>query len=108
MSSETNLNNKPNFKNSLLYTIHKLSWKDKILWLLQVVIPITILITAILGLNGILPIETTNIVDLLLLTFLFILCGFKFIRERKLYAIVYFILAALLCSILIANFYIYH
>lgn len=108
MNTEPNLDNRPNFKNSLLYTIHRLSFKEKLLWILQIVIPITILITAILGLNDILPITITNIADLLLLTFLFILCGFKFLRERMLYAVVYFVLAALLCSILIASFFIYH
>lgn len=108
MNSETNSENKPNFKNSLLYTVHKMSWKDKVLWILQIIIPITILVTAVLGLKGILPITTTNTIDLLLLSFLFILCGFKFIRERMLYAVVYFVLAALLCSILIASFFIYH
>lgn len=108
MNSEPNLDNRPNFKNSFLYTIHRLSFKEKLLWILQIVIPITILTTAILGLNGILPIAITNIADLLLLTFLFILCGFKFLRERMLYAVIYFVLAALLCSILIASFFIYH
>lgn len=100
------MSNNSNFKNSLLYIINKMSVRDRIIWVLQSVFPVAILILAILGLNDILPIHITNTIDLVLISLLFIICGVKFFPERKVYSIIYFVLAVLMCGILIASFFI--
>lgn len=101
MSDHTN-----STKNRLSYIFSHLSVKEKIIWVLQMLFAVAILVTAILGLRGIVPIGLTNTIDLILLLLLFIICGIKFIPERIVYAIIYFILAALMCAILIAGFFI--
>lgn len=100
------MSNDSNFKNSLLYVINKMSVRDRIIWVLQLVFPVAILVLAILGLNDILPIHITNTIDLVLISLLFIICGVKFFPERKVYAIIYFVLAVLMCGVLIASFFI--
>lgn len=101
MSDRTN-----RIKNSLSYIISHMSTKEKIIWIMQFVFAAAILVTAILGLCNTVPISLTNTIDLVLLVLLFILCGIKFVPERIVYAIIYFILAALMCAILIAGFFI--
>lgn len=93
-------------KNKIQYIIHQLSQKEKIIWVLQMVITITILVLAILGLNDILPITLTNMIDVILLIFLFLICGIRLIPERIVYAVIYFVVAALMCAILVASFFI--
>lgn len=93
-------------KNRLSYIISHLSVKEKIIWVLQMLFAAAILVTAILGLRDIVPIRLTNTIDLVLLVLLFIICGIKFIPERIVYAVIYFILSALMCAILIAGFFI--
>lgn len=74
-------------------------WK-KILCFLQIGLSIAILLFAFLGLNDIMPIVTTNIVDLILLTVLFVISGIRFFPDRKLYTYIYFGVAALMLVIL--------
>lgn len=100
------MSNNSNFKNSLSYVINKMSVREKVIWVLQAIFPIMILIFAILGLNDILSIHITNTVDLVLISILFIICGIKFFPERKVYAVIYFVLAVLMCAILAASFFI--
>ncbi|MCM1246127.1 MAG: hypothetical protein NC293_10855 [Roseburia sp.] len=93
-------------KNRLSYIISHLSVKEKIIWVLQVLFAAAILITAILGLRNIVPIDLTNTIDLVLLLLLFIICGIKFVPERIVYAVIYFVFAALMGAILIAGSFI--
>lgn len=93
-------------KNSFLYILNHMTLKDKIIWVLQVIFPAAILVVAILGLNNVFPIRTTNMIDLVLLMLMFIICGIKLLPERMVYAVIYFVLSALMCGILIASFFI--
>lgn len=93
-------------KNKLSYIMNRLTRKEKIIWVLQMTFTITILVLAVLGLKGILSIYLTNTIDLILLILLFIICGVRLVPERIVYAIIYFVLAALMCGILIASFFI--
>lgn len=101
MSDRTN-----HVKNSISYIISHLSTKEKIIWVLQLLFAVAILVTAILGLREIVPIDLTNTIDLVLLVLLFILCGIKYIPNRIVYAVIYFILAAFMCAVLVAGFFI--
>ena len=93
-------------KNKLSYIMNRLTRKEKIIWLLQMTFTITILVLAVLGLKGILSIYLTNTIDLILLILLFIIGGVRLVPERIVYAIIYFVLAVLMCGILIASFFI--
>ena len=93
-------------KNKLSYIMNRLTRKEKIIWLLQMTFTITILVLAVLGLKGILSIYLTNTIDLILLILLFIIGGVRLVTERIVYAIIYFVLAVLMCGILIASFFI--
>lgn len=93
-------------KNKLSYVMNRLTRKEKIIWVLQMTFTITILVLAVLGLKGILSIYLTNTIDLILLILLFIIGGVRLVPERIVYAIIYFVLAVLMCGILIASFFI--
>ncbi len=93
-------------KNKLSYIMNRLTRKEKIIWVLQMTFTITILVLAVLGLKGILSIYLTNTIDLILLILLFIIGGVRLVPERIVYAIIYFVLAALMCGILITSFFI--
>lgn len=93
-------------KNKLSYIMNRLTRKEKIIWVLQMTFTITILVLAVLGLKGILSIYLTNTIDLILLILLFIIGGVRLVPERIVYAIIYFVLAVLMCGILIASFFI--
>ncbi|MCI9538086.1 MAG: hypothetical protein HFG35_07325 [Eubacterium sp.] len=93
------------FKNSVGYFIQKHSIKECIILILQISITITILTLAVLGLDNILPITTTNTVDLVLLALLCIICGIRFIPNRIVYAVIYFVVAAVICGVFIASFF---
>lgn len=92
-------------KDALLHEVKQLTAKERIIWVLQVLFPIAIIITAILGLTDIVSIHKTYIIDLILLMLLFIICGVKLLPKRTMYAIIYFVVATLLCGILIAGFF---
>ncbi len=93
-------------KNKIMYIINRLSRKEKIIWVIQMVITISILVLAVLGLNDVFSIYLTNTIDLILLILLFLISGIRLVPDRMVYAIIYFVLAALMCSILIASFFI--
>ena len=88
------------FKNSVGYFIQRHSVKECIILILQISITITIL-----GLDNILPITTTNTVDLVLLALLCIICGIRFVPNRMVYAVIYFVVAAVICCVFIASFF---
>ncbi len=100
------MSGKSDWKNSLSYTINQLSTSDKVYWILQTVLSFAILVIAFLGIKGIMSFRSSNIINLSLLTLLFVICGTRFVRNRIVYAIIYFVLAALMGGILIASFFI--
>lgn len=91
-------------KNILLHEVKQLTVKEKIIWILQVLFPIAIIITAVLGLTDIVSIQMSNTIDLILLMLLFIICGVKLLPKRIMYAIIYFVVAALMCAIMVTSF----
>lgn len=93
-----------NFKNSLLYIINKMTLKEKIIWVIQMILTVVILVLAILGMNNVISIQAVIPIDSILLTLLFIACGIRTIPERVIYAILYFICALAMCGIFIASF----
>ncbi len=93
------------FKNSVGYFIQRHSVKECVILILQISITITILALAVLGLDNILPITTTNTVDLVLLALLCIICGIRFVPNRMVYAVIYFVVAAVICCVFIASFF---
>lgn len=92
-------------KNNVGYFIKEHSVKDCIILILQVCITITILTLAVLGLDNILPITTTNTVDMVLLALLCIICGIRFLPNRMVYAVIYFVVAAVICCVFAASFF---
>ncbi len=94
------------FKERLTYIYDHLTMKERVIWVLQLILSIAILIIAVLGLKNVYPIYTTNVIDLVLLICLFVVCGVKFLPERVIYAIIYFILALAMGAILVASFFI--
>ena len=93
------------FKNSVGYFIQRHSVKECIILILQISITITIRALAVLGLDNILPITTTTTVDLVLLALLCIICGIRFVPDRMVYAVIYFVVAAVICCVFIASFF---
>ncbi len=93
------------FKNSVEYFVQRHSVKECIILILQISITITILALAVLGLDNILPITITNTVDLVLLALLCIICGIRFVPNRMVYAVIYFVVAAVICCVFIASFF---
>ena len=93
------------FKNSVGYFIQRHSVKECVILILQISITITILALAVLGLDNILPITTSNTVDLVLLALLCIICGIRFVPNRMVYAVIYFVVAAVICCVFIASFF---
>ncbi len=94
------------FKERVVYIYEHLSRKERVIWLLQLILSIAVLVIAMIGIKGIYPIYTTNAIDLVLLSCLFIVSGVKFIPDRVIYASIYFILALMMGAILIASFFI--
>ncbi len=94
------------FMTTLKKLASDMSVKDRVLWILQSVISCAILIIAILGLIKVMSISISNSIDMVLLFFLFIICGLKYIPGRFLYATINFIIALLICGIYVASFFI--
>ncbi len=93
------------FKNSVGYFTQRHSVKECIILILQISITITILALAVLGLENILPINITNTIDLVLLALLCIICGIRFVPNRMVYAVIYFVVAAVITCVFIASFF---
>lgn len=74
--------------------------------IIQVILSIAILVFAALGLTDSFPLVITNIIDLILITILLIICGVRFLPDRTVYAIIYFVSAGVSFSILVASFFI--
>ncbi len=77
---------------------------QKILCFLQIILSVVILVFAFMGLNDIIPIFTTNTIDLALLAVLFVISGIRLFPEKKLYTYIYVGVAALMLVILAVGF----
>nr|MBP3599235.1 hypothetical protein [Eubacterium sp.] len=95
-----------NFKERLVYVYNHLTVKERVVWVLQMILTIVVLVIAMLGIKGVYPIYMTNVIDLVLLMCLFVVSGIKFVPERIIYAIIYFVLALVMGAILVASFFI--
>lgn len=73
---------------------------QKILCFLQIILSAVILVFAFMGLNDMIPIFTTNTIDLALLAVLFVISGIRLFPEKKLYTYIYFGVAVLMLVIL--------
>ena len=73
---------------------------QKILCFLQIILSAVIVVFAFMGLNDIIPIFTTNTVDLVLLAVLFVVSGVRLFPEKKLCTYIYFGVALLMLGIL--------
>jgi len=72
------------------------AWGGEWLWI--------IVVFAFMGLNDIIPIFTTNTVDLVLLAVLFVVSGVRLFPEKKLCTYIYFGVALLMLGILAVGF----
>ena len=77
---------------------------QKILCFLQIILSAVIVVFAFMGLNDIIPIFTTNTVDLVLLAVLFVVSGVRLFPEKKLCTYIYFGVALLMLGILAVGF----
>lgn len=77
---------------------------QKILCFLQIILSAVIIVFAFMGLNDIIPIFTTNTVDLVLLAVLFVISGVRLFPEKKLCTYIYFGVAVLMLGILAVGF----
>ena len=73
---------------------------QKIHCFLQIILSAVFIIFAFMGLNVIIPIVTTNTVDLVLLAVVFVISGIRLFPEKKLYTYIYFGVAVLMLGIL--------
>ena len=73
---------------------------QKILSFLQIILSAVIIIFAFMGLNDIIPIVTTNTVDLVLLAVFFVISGIRLFPEKNQSSYIYFGLFFLMLVIL--------